>query len=371
MDGERKGEPKKKPTLKTIAYMTGLAVTTVSKALKDAPDIKQSTKERVQLIAKEVGYQPDRAGQLLRTGKTNVIALVIDTEAELFSMASDVITGVSEALRNTNYHVVLAPYLHDDDPMKSVRHVVEANAADGVILSSIERNDHRLAYLQEAGLPFTTHGRSSMGIDHAYCDFDCQAFAYDAVKFLDRLGTRKVSLMLPPSQFAYSQFMQDGFYESADATGIEGRVVQADASVYSADLISRRVTELMNKKSRPDGLVCSSAIAAVGAIGGVEAAGLEVGKDVQIVTKQSPANMLRWFGRKVYTIDEDFKATGVALGESLVALIDGAPIADHQRVFYNQNTERCVLCVDPSCLSGDGAHTACVYETVEQAAVSQ
>jgi len=108
---------------------------TLSKALKDAPDIKTSTKDRVKLIAKEIGYQPDRAGQRLRTGKTNVIALVINTDASLFSMPSDFINGVNEALRNTDYHVVLAPYLHEDDPMKSVRQLVETQAADGLILS--------------------------------------------------------------------------------------------------------------------------------------------------------------------------------------------------------------------------------------------
>ncbi|MEK1926928.1 MAG: LacI family DNA-binding transcriptional regulator, partial [Rhizobium giardinii] len=56
-----------RPTLKTIAFMTGLGITTVSRALKDAPDIGAETKERVRLVAKQVGYQPNRAGVRLRT----------------------------------------------------------------------------------------------------------------------------------------------------------------------------------------------------------------------------------------------------------------------------------------------------------------
>ena len=46
----------RRPTLKTIAYMTGLGVTTVSRALNDAPDIGQATKERVRLVAQQIGY---------------------------------------------------------------------------------------------------------------------------------------------------------------------------------------------------------------------------------------------------------------------------------------------------------------------------
>ena len=71
-----------RPTLKTIAAATGLAIATVSRALKDAPDIGEDTKRRVRETATLLGYRPNRAGVRLRTGKTNVIALVLSTEAE-------------------------------------------------------------------------------------------------------------------------------------------------------------------------------------------------------------------------------------------------------------------------------------------------
>ena len=54
----------KQPTLKMIAERTGYAVTTVSKALHDAPNIGAKTKKYIQDVAKEVGYQPDRPAVL-------------------------------------------------------------------------------------------------------------------------------------------------------------------------------------------------------------------------------------------------------------------------------------------------------------------
>jgi LacI family transcriptional regulator len=68
-----------RPTLKTIAFLTGLGVTTVSRALKNGPEIGQDTKQRVRLIAQQIGYRPNRAGVRLRTGKTNVISLILNT----------------------------------------------------------------------------------------------------------------------------------------------------------------------------------------------------------------------------------------------------------------------------------------------------
>jgi Bacterial regulatory proteins, lacI family len=63
-----------RPTLKTIAEATGFAVATVSRALKDAPDIGEETKRRVREAAERLGYRQNRAAVRLRTGKTNVKA---------------------------------------------------------------------------------------------------------------------------------------------------------------------------------------------------------------------------------------------------------------------------------------------------------
>ena len=96
-----------RPTLKTIAFMTGLGITTVSRALKDAPEIGEDTRRRVQLVARQVGYRPNRAGVRLRTGKTSVISLILDTDQQIMSFVSDIIYGVSEILADTAYHLNL------------------------------------------------------------------------------------------------------------------------------------------------------------------------------------------------------------------------------------------------------------------------
>ena len=62
-----------KPTLRTIAGMTGLNVTTISRALNNAPELSQETRERVQKIAAEIGYVPDRTALRLKTGRTHVV----------------------------------------------------------------------------------------------------------------------------------------------------------------------------------------------------------------------------------------------------------------------------------------------------------
>src|SRR3569832_781483 len=157
---------KERPTLKTIAFMTGLGVTTVSRALKDAPEIGAATRRRVQLVAQQVGYRPNRAGVRLRTGKTIVISLVLNTEEQIMGFVSDIIYGISEELAQTPYHLIVTPYSRALDPMEPVRYVVETGAADGIIISRMEPDDPRVRYMSERGFPFATHGRTDMVIAH-------------------------------------------------------------------------------------------------------------------------------------------------------------------------------------------------------------
>lgn len=188
-----------RPTLKTLAFMTGLGVTTVSRALKDAPEIGAETRRRVQLVAKQIGYRPNRAGVRLRTGKTNVISLVLNTEQEIMSFVSDIIYGVSEVIADTPYHLIVTPYSRSQDPLDPIRYLVETGSADGVIISRTQPNDARARYMLEHGIPFATHGRTEMGLVHPYHDFDNYAFAVEAVRRLAGVGRRRLALLAPRS----------------------------------------------------------------------------------------------------------------------------------------------------------------------------
>ena len=187
-----------KPTLKTIAHLSGLAVPTVSRALSDAPDIGADTKKLIRKIADEIGYVPNRAGVRLRTGRTNVISLVMSTEHDLMSHTARLIASVAGGLRHTPFHLIVTPFFPDQDPMDPVRYIVETGSADAVILNQIQPNDPRVAYLMERNLPFATHGRTIWSDKHPYYDFDNKAFGVIAVQQLAARGRKNIFVIAPP-----------------------------------------------------------------------------------------------------------------------------------------------------------------------------
>ncbi|MGB8315994.1 MAG: LacI family transcriptional regulator [Aestuariivirga sp.] len=319
-----------RPTLKTIAFMTGLGVSTVSQALKDGPDISRATKQRVQLVAKQIGYRPNRAGVRLRTGKTNVIALVLNTKEEGMGLVSEMVYGISEALTGTSYHLVVTPYSLSD-PMEPIRYIVETGSADGIILSRTQPDDPRVRYLAEHAMPFATHGRTDMDVVHPFHDFDNQAFAFEAVKRIVEKGNRKVALIGPPPGLMFQKHTRAGFEMGLREFGLQEHWI-SDIDIDSPTLdIMAKGFELGQQKDRPGGIVCSAAITAIALSAGLIRAGLKIGQDIDVVTKQS-TQLMELLRPEIIFIHEDFRAAGRDLARSVMAWIDGADPAGLQSV---------------------------------------
>ncbi|MFB9947322.1 LacI family transcriptional regulator [Rhizobium puerariae] len=313
---------RERPTLKTIAYMTGLGITTVSRALKDAPDIGAETKERVRLIANQLGYQPNRAGVRLRTGKTNVIALVLSIDEELMGFTSQLVHGISEVLGGTQYHLVVTPHSFEKDPMVPVRYILDTGSADGVIISRIEPEDPRVRLMTERNLPFATHGRSDMDIVHPYHDYDNEAYVYQAVKKLVEKGRRRIALLAPLSRFSYYTHSRIGFERGLADFGATEVPMGRVTSETPLDEIRAHAERLMGSAGRPDGIISISGSATIAIVAGLEAAGRKLGDDVDLVSKQS-AEFLNWIRPEIYTVNEDVRQAGRELAKALMARIDG------------------------------------------------
>ena len=318
-----------RPTLKTIAAATGLAIATVSRALKDAPDIGEETKRRVRETAALLGYRPNRAGVRLRTGKTNVIALVLSTETDMMNHTSRLIYSIASALRGTTYHLVVMPFFPDQDPMEPIRYIVETESADGVILNQTKEDDPRIRYMQDRGFPFATHGRTSMGIDHPYFDFDNEAFGRLGARALADRGRKRLYLVPPPRSHMYARHMITGFSDEAAQKGVPFEIAESVTSDSGGEAIEVAVVARFAQPNPPDGLLLGSTTAAMAAIAGVEASGRVLGRDFDVVAKEA-IPLLRRFRQDILIIREDVGRAGDFLARALLAQIEKRDWPDRQ-----------------------------------------
>ncbi len=309
-----------RPTLKTIAAETGLAIATVSRALKDASDIGEETKKRVRETAERLGYRPNRAGVRLRTGKTNVIAVTLSAVSDM-SNPSQLIYSIADALRGSAYHLVVMPFFPDQDPMDPIRYIVETESADGLVLNQTQVDDPRVRYLLERGFPFVTHGRTDMGLDHPYFDFDNESFARIGVRALAERGRKHLLLLRPPSFHSYSVHMTKGFVTGARDQGLTYEFMTEVTSDTPADEIEAAVCARMAMHPQIDGLMSGSPSGAVAAVSGAEKAGRVIGRDFDIVSKEANSFLHR-FRKEIIVIDENVNLAGNFLTRALMAAIE-------------------------------------------------
>src|SRR5512140_194642 len=92
--------------LKDIAEKAGVAVMTVSKALRDEPDVSATTKARIKMLALQMGYLPDSTAQGLRTKTTKLFGLMIPSLAN--PIYSRIILAIQERAFELGYDVLLA-----------------------------------------------------------------------------------------------------------------------------------------------------------------------------------------------------------------------------------------------------------------------
>ena len=311
-----------KPTLRTIAELTGLAVTTVSRALGGAPQIALETRQKVQRVAEEIGYLPDRAAQRLRTGRTNVITLVLDPHEEILGFSTSLIRGLTEALRNTAYHLVVTPHFANAPSTDPIRHIMRNRMADGIVFSRTEPFDERVKLLLEHDFPFVCHGRTELGTPHPYVDFDNYSFSYEATKRLIGSGRKRLAIIMPPRRFTFFQHVQYGFMSAVRESGVSFELAEGVDLDSSAADIQAQVFQRLGEPNPPDGYVCGGEVSALAVMAAISDRGLNPGRDIGIVAKRTSGlfNLVR---PQIDTIYEDITDAGWQMGRALLAAITG------------------------------------------------
>jgi len=320
----------KRATLKTIADMTGLSLSTVSLSLRGGEALKPETRDRVLEVARQVGYVPDRAGVRLRTGKTNVIALVLHNNGHSVDFTANMLAGIGKGIADTRYHLMVSPAFQDGDSIESVRYILDNRTADGVILTHTSPRDKRVSLLMDSGLPFVCHGRTEFSQPHAFHDFHAEAFIKLAVERLARLGCRRVLLAQAANVTMNYRNTLAAFQVACAAAAIEGSVGGGDLTATGGfDDIRRLGQKMARSPTRPDGIICSGELFAMALFSSLRDEGVVVGRDIKLVCKQT-SDILPIVFPHSDGVEEDVFAAGVELARLLLSAIDGMPPGELQ-----------------------------------------
>ena len=130
----------RRPTMHDVAARAGVALSSVSRALSDHPDVSKKMRRRVHEAARELGYEPNFLAQSLRTGSTYTIGFLIRDIANPFFAA--MANGAEHFLRQRGFVMLLVNSDGDSDVEANHINVLRRRRVDGLILNLVTE-DHR------------------------------------------------------------------------------------------------------------------------------------------------------------------------------------------------------------------------------------
>lgn len=272
------------PRLKDIAQDLNLSVVTISKVLRDHPDIGAETRERVLQRMKEVNYRPNLAARALVTGRSYAIGLIVpDLVHPFFGAVARSLSGV---LRPKGYSLVLSS--SDDDPELEQQEIEQllARRVDLLVVASVQKDGGIFQRIREQKTPVVLIDRRFGAVTAHFVGIDDVAAGRIATEHLLEVGCRSLAHIGGPDVSTAAGRLQ-GYREVLHRRKVPerpGTVIlrehgddAGDCSGYQA---MRRLLEL---RPRPDGIFCYNDPTAMGAMKAVLEAGLRIPEDVAVV----------------------------------------------------------------------------------------
>ena len=273
---------KKQVTIKDIAQKLGISTSTVSRALKDHPDISLKTREAVQELAKILGYKPNLIALNLKHSRTNTIGVVVP-EVEHFFF-STILNGIEEVAYKNNFSVMV--FQSNESYMREVLIVqtMLANRVDGV-LASFSKHTHDFSHfsqLIENEIPLVFFDRVVKDLHADSVITDDYSGALNAVNHLIEQGCRRIAFYSAPQHLMIGKNRLDGYKDALAKNDIpfDPELVYACDTFEDAMKVSRTV---LKKQDRPDAIFAVNDLTAIGAMKAARKLGLDIPGDLRLV----------------------------------------------------------------------------------------
>ncbi|MFL1012646.1 LacI family DNA-binding transcriptional regulator [Flavisericum labens] len=183
----------KPATLKDIAKQLGISITTVSKALKDYPDVSEKTKKRVKDLAERLNYVPNSFAVGLRKHESKIIGVIIPTMIHYFF--STVIDSIIKEAEKRNYMVITMQSNEDYELEKKQIDLLINKGVDGILvsLSNKTRDFSHLQKVIDYHIPLVLFDKIAKIINCSKVVIDDRKAAYDAVCYLINKGHKRIA----------------------------------------------------------------------------------------------------------------------------------------------------------------------------------
>ncbi len=271
-------------TLSDIASRLNISTVTVSKALRNHPDISAKTTKLIKTMADEMGYTPNIMARNLSARRSNTIGVVVPKIAHHFF--GSIIETIYDIAFEHNYEIILTVSQENSEREKKHLQTLLAMKVDGIIISiSQETSDYSVfETIERRGVPIVFIDRiPEMKISHNSVVVDDRGGAFKAVEHAINLGYRKIAHFGGSSKINIGRERLKGFYQAMEKHNIPVNKDWILEGGFSENHGYDSFMKLYNSNNLPDLILAVTYPVALGIYMAASEVGLKIPEDIDVI----------------------------------------------------------------------------------------
>jgi len=270
--------------MKDIARDLGVSVITVSKVLRNHPDVGDETRERVLARVKELDYRPNLAARSLVTGRTYLIGLVVPDLLHPFF--AEIAKSLSDVLRGSGYYLIVSSSEEDPDIEEQEINQLLARRLDTLIIASCRSTVDVFFRIERQRTPYVLIDRILPGLTANFVGVDDEAVGRLATRHLIDIGCKRIAHIRGP-ETSPSIHRVEGYKRALAQAGLkvidDYIITERKGDVETKQRGAEAMRQLLSLKLRPDGVFCFNDPLAMGAMNYALDQGMRIPEDIAVI----------------------------------------------------------------------------------------
>lgn len=181
------------PTIKDVAKKANVSTATVSRILNGLPGYSDETRQKVQKVIEELGYQPNAIARGLVNKRTKTLGVLLPNVSSMF--ASEILNGIEDTAHESDYSVIVCNT--DSNGVRTLKYlqVLNEKRVDGIIFTSEELKEDYYKAMKEMNVPIVLVSTASDLYPLPYVKVDDMRAAYSATEYLIKNGHKKIAMI--------------------------------------------------------------------------------------------------------------------------------------------------------------------------------
>lgn len=205
-------------TMKDVALKAKVSTATVSRALMNPDKVSQSTRNKVEQAALEVGYLPQSMGRNVKRNESRTILVIVPDICDPFF--SEVIRGIEVTAAEQGYLVLIGDCAHQNQQEKTFLNLIITKQIDGMVLLSSRLPFDASVEEQRNLPPMVMSNEFAPELELPTVHIDNLTAAFNAMNYLLELGHKRIGCIAGPEDMPLCHYRLQGYVQALRRSGI-------------------------------------------------------------------------------------------------------------------------------------------------------